>query len=271
MTTSENPRAGGIAPARTVTFELDGRVAHIGLNRPDKLNAINTVMLDELRSRVDEAARQPEVKAIVLHGNGRAFSAGGDLAEVAGLVQDNKAFDEFLTHWHEALTAIESVPLPVIGAIHGLAFAGGFELMQVCDIVVAGDETRIGDQHATFGLFPAGGSTQRLPRQVGSRLATWMLMSGESIDAHTALSAGLVNEVVAERLVLTRAQELASVLAARSRGATAAIKAAIATGRTEQVARGTAQERHLAVAHMASADVQRGLAAFRARTTPDFP
>ena len=138
---------------------------------------------------------------MILRADGACFSAGGDLAEVKALVADPAKFSQFLDHWHATLGLFEQSPLPIIAAVHGLAFAGGLELVEVCDLVVIGDRTRIGDQHAMFGLFPAGGSTQRLPRLVGRRAAAWMLMTGEEITPAQALELGLVNRVVDEEHV----------------------------------------------------------------------
>jgi enoyl-CoA hydratase len=121
-----------------------------------------------------------------------------------------------------------------------------------------------------FGLFPAGGSTQRLPRLVGRRAAAWMLMTGEEITPAEALALGLVNRVVAEDAVVDEARRMGAVLASKSRGGTSAIKSAIRLGIDRPVADALALERPIAVTHMASRDAQVGFAAFESRTTPDF-
>ena len=253
-----------------IDLQLTGQIAHIVLNRASKMNAINRPMLAGVREALAWAEGDRRVRAVVLRGAGRAFSAGGDLAEVGGLVQDSPRFSEFLDYWHDSLRRLETSPLPIIAAVHGFAFAGGFELTQVCDVVVIGDRTSLADQHAKFGLFPAGGSTHRLPRLVPARVAAWMLMSGEAVTPHQALSIGLVNEVVNETAVADRAQAMAEVLASRSAAANAAIKAAVAAGKGLQIEDAIAAERPIALAHMASHDVQTGLEAFRSRTTPTF-
>jgi enoyl-CoA hydratase/carnithine racemase len=253
-----------------VLCDLDGPVAHIVLSRPTKMNAINRQMLVLLREAITAAQADPRVRVIVISGAGRAFSAGGDLEEVAGLVQDSPEFNEFLDFWHDSLLSIERSSVPTIAAVHGFAFAGGFELTQACDFVVIGDRTAISDQHANFGLFPAGGSTQRLPRLVPPRVALWMLMSGATLEPAACVTAGLVNEVVLEDDVLTRANEMAAILATKSRGASSSIKSAVRLARDLPLEEAIAEERPIALRHMASADVQIGLAAFRTRTTPDF-
>ena len=256
---------------KTVRLEVSDAVAEIVLARPDKLNAIDTGMLLGIRAALAGCTGRPEVRALIVRGDGRCFSAGGDLSEVRGLVGDSTAFDEFLDFWHASLMLLERSPLPSIAAVHGFAFAGGFELMQVCDFAVAGDRTRIGDQHANFGLFPAGGSAQRLPRQIGLRAAKWLLMTGEAVSAAQALSLGLVNRVVAEDAVLDEARRMAEVLAHRSRHGTAAIKEAVRLGMGRPLTDAIALERPLTLRQMASEDAQLGFAAFDARTEPEFP
>jgi enoyl-CoA hydratase/carnithine racemase len=226
-----------------VTYTVVGAVAWVMLNRPDRLNAINRDVLRGLAMAVDEVERDLNVKVLVIHGAGRAFSAGGDLDEVSGLVQDQR---------------------------DGFVLAGGFELVQVCDFAVVGSSTTIGDQHANFGLFPAGGSTQRLPRLVPKRVAAWLLMSGEAIAPARALELGLVNVVAPEESVLDEASAMADVLASRSRAASAAIKRAMAVGQAQDIDAATAAERQIALDHMASETVQTGLQAFRTHATPRF-
>jgi len=259
------------ASGRAIRWEQCGALAHIILDRPGKLNAINKDVLAGIRAAVDVAEAEGSVRALIVRGEGRAFSAGGDLDEVASLVTRPDEFNRFLDEWHETLFRIYDSPVPSVAAVHGFAFAGGFELTQVCDVVVIGDTTRIADQHANFGLFPAGGSTQRVPRLAGPRLASWLLLSGEPISPERAVSAGLATEVVKEVDVLTRATAMAETLAVRSPAATAAIKRAMRSGQGLNIRDAIAAERDGAVRHMASGDVQIGLEAFRRRLKPDFP
>jgi enoyl-CoA hydratase/carnithine racemase len=253
-----------------VRLALSGPVAQITLHRPERLNAIGRATLTGLDAAIYVIESSGRIRVAVLHGAGRAFSAGADLDEVSALLQDRASFNAFLDEWHATLAAVGNCQVPVIAGVHGFAFAGGFELLQVCDLVVVGEHTRIADQHANFGLFPAGGSTQRLPRLIGYRAALWALLSGEEIAPRDALAAGLVNRVVPDEDVLKTALEMADTIAAKSAGGTAAIKAAVRHGRDLDVAAALRAERRQALDHMMSADVQKGLAAFRAHTRPDF-
>jgi enoyl-CoA hydratase/carnithine racemase len=244
-------------------------VAYITLNRPDKLNALDVECLDLLELHIATAAADDQVAAVIVAGNGRCFCAGADLQVVSNALSTG-TFDAFLGRWHEVFGAVEASPKPTIAAVHGVALAGGFELTQVCDAVVIGQSAVLADQHANFGLFPGGGSTQRLPRLIPKRKALWMLYTGEPIDLSDALAAGLVNRVVPDEDVIATATEMADVLAARSSAATAAIKDAVRRGAAMDLDDALLVERSIAVAHMSSGDAAHGLSAFKSRSKPDF-
>jgi enoyl-CoA hydratase/carnithine racemase len=253
-----------------VLLEITSSTATVTINRPDKLNAIDSAVLTGIRTALAGIEDNPSVRALVLRGAGRAFSAGGDLGEVSALVGDKTRFSEFLDYWHESLLLLQDSPVPSIAAVHGFAYAGGLELTQACDFVVLARSTLLGDQHANFGLFPAGGSTQRLPRLVAPRVAKWLLMTGEAIDAATALALGLANRVVDDDDIFDEAQRMADTLGRKSRAGNAAIKAAVHVGAGRPLTDAIAAERRLAVDHMASKDAGIGFDAFRSRTTPVF-
>lgn len=252
-----------------VSYRRQGAVAYITLNRPDKLNALDVECLDLLERHIATAAGDNQVAAIIVSGNGRCFCAGADLKVVSNALADG-AFDGFLARWHEVFGAVEASPKPTIAAVHGFALAGGFELTQVCDAIVIGQSAVLADQHANFGLFPGGGSTQRLPRLIPKRKALWMLFTGEPIDLSDALAAGLVNRVVPDEDVIATATKMADVLAGRSSAATAAIKDAVRRGAAMELDDALVVERSIAVAHMNSGDAAHGLAAFTGRSRTDF-
>lgn len=253
-----------------VTREQRGPIALLTLNRPDKLNAVDLAVLAELRRHLDEIEADPQSRVVVIRGAGRVFCAGADLAMVTDLVDDAPAFAEFMQQWHDTYSRIAAFPLPTVAAVHGVALAGGFELMQVCDLVVIADDARVGDQHSNFGLFPGGGSTQRLTRQTSVRNATWLLFSGEWIDGTTAVEWGLANRVVPESHVVEEAVAMADALAQKSSTGLAAIKRALALGEGRPVEEALALERPIALEHMGSPDASIGLAAFASRTKPVF-
>jgi enoyl-CoA hydratase/carnithine racemase len=253
-----------------VLLEIASSVATLTINRPNKLNAIDSGVMTGIRTALSGIEHDPTVRVLILRGAGRAFSAGGDLDEVSALVVDKARFSEFLDYWHESLLLLQDSPVPSVAAVHGFAYAGGLELTQACDFVVMGRSAVLGDQHANFGLFPAGGSTQRLPRLVAPRVAKWLLMTGEAIDAPTALALGLANRVVDDDDVFDEARRMADTLGRKSRAGNAAIKAAVHVGADRPLTEAIAAERALAVDHMASDDAATGFNAFRSRTVPVF-
>jgi enoyl-CoA hydratase/carnithine racemase len=254
-----------------VRYDRDGPIAFVTLNRPGKLNAIDLDTLDLLERHIAFALSDQAVAAIVISGTGRCFCAGADLEVVARAIEaGSEEFDAFLRRWHEVFSAIEVAAKPTIAAVHGIAMAGGFELSQVCDFVVISDDAVLADQHANFGLFPGGGSTQRLPRLIAKRPALWMLYTGEPVPLEDARAFGLVNRIVPAEHVQAVATEMAHVLAERSSNATAAIKAAVQQGASLDLGEALVLERRFAVTHMTSQDAAVGLAAFRSRSRPDF-
>lgn len=253
-----------------VLFQHEGAVGEIILNRPDKLNAIDPDCLALIRQYVAQAESDPDIRVLLVRANGRAFCAGADLEFVSGIVQDEVLFPAFLADWHETYAMLADSPLPSIAVVNGLALAGGFELVQACDFAVLSRDARIGDQHATFGLFPGGGSTQRLPRLIGARRAKWLLFSGEWMSPDEAYQFGFANKVVEATGLEAAAREMAATLAARSPLATAVIKSTVRLGLEMPLDAALERERMVAAEHMRSEDVAIGLRAFRDRETPRF-
>jgi enoyl-CoA hydratase/carnithine racemase len=256
--------------ALPVLFRSQGTFAEIILNRPEKLNAIDLDCLTLMEQAVDSAESDDRIRALIVRGEGRAFCAGADLEYLEDKLADPEIFGAFLNVWHRVYGRIAETPLPTIAAVHGVALAGGFELLEACDFAVLADTAKIGDQHASYGLFPGGGGTQRLPRLIGERRAKWLLFTGEWIKPADALAYGLVNVVVPASEVESRCREMATVLANRSPRATASIKRAVRLGAATDLDHALEIERLIAVHHMQSRDAQIGLEAFRSRVEPRF-
>jgi enoyl-CoA hydratase len=250
------------------TYAAAGRVAVITLNRPNRLNALGIEDLEALEGNIERANADPDVDAVVLAAAGPHFCVGADLVTVESYVGEGR-FSEFLTTWHRVFRAVETSGKPVVAAVQGLALAGGFELLQVADLVVVGRSARLGDQHSVLGLFPGGGSTQRLPRLIGRRRATWMLMTGEQLSADQAVDWGLATVVAEDGEEVATASALAERLAALSTSGLRAIKAALALEELP-IEEALASDVAIAVSHMSSRDAAIGLASFKNRTPPAF-
>jgi len=253
-----------------VLLERRGAVAELILNRPEKMNAIDGDCLRLFREHMAAVEADEQVRVLIVRANGKTFCAGADLEYVDGRLTGAASYADFLAEWHSTYDLFASSGKPTIAAVQGLALAGGFELTQVCDFVVLEDDARIGDQHANFGLFPGGGGTQRLPRLVGERRAKWLMLSGAWISPAEALQFGLVNALVASGQALSKAREMAELLAAKSPLASRNIKEAVRLGMQVDLNTALAIERRIAVEHMQSADVQIGLEAFRNKGKPVF-
>jgi enoyl-CoA hydratase len=204
-------------------------VVTLTLNRPDKLNAIDSLMLDALERILGEIEADPSCRAVVLTGAGRAFSAGADIKEWTAL--DPQAFSRtWGQRGHTLFDRLAALRPPVIAAINGIAFGGGLELALCADIRIAGGTARAGLPEVTIGTIPGWGGTQRLPRLIGAGRAKQMIFSGQPIDAAGALAWGLVSEVIADDLLLPRAQELANAIAANAPIAVQAAKRVVDAG-----------------------------------------
>jgi enoyl-CoA hydratase len=198
-----------------ILVERDGTILTLTLNRPDKLNAIDCAMLDALDEALGAIERDREVRAVILTGAGRAFSAGADIKEWTALTPL-----EFGRSWglrgHALFDRLAALPPPVIAAINGVAFGGGLELALCADVRIAGEQARLGLPEVTIAALPGWGGTQRLPRLIGPGRAKHMILTGQPIDAAKAEAWGLVSETVAGDALLARARELAAQIAANA-------------------------------------------------------
>jgi enoyl-CoA hydratase len=187
-----------------VVRERRDEVLVLTLNRPEKLNALSTPLLDELDGALDNAEADDGVRVVVLTGAGeKAFVAGADIEEYSRL--DQEGFVAYQARSRRLFTRIDAFPKPVIGAINGYALGGGFEIALCCDVLVASATARFGLPEGLLGLSPGGGGTQRLTRAVGPFVAADVLLSARRLDADEAQRLGLVAEVAAPESLLDRA------------------------------------------------------------------
>ena len=244
----------------------DAGVAHIVLDRPAQLNAISPELLHDLDAACATIEADADVRAVALTGAGRVFCAGADLRVVEDIAPDPDGWRAFMDLWHRVFDRIERLPPPVIAGVHGLALAGGLELILVCDLVVADEAARLGDQHANFGLVAGGGGSQRLPRLIGARRAKELMLLGGWLDARQARDWGLVNRVVPTGTVEAATLALARDLAEKSGAASRTVKLLVDRGLGVDVRTGLELEKRKVAEHMRTEDAAAGLRAFRARS-----
>ena len=208
---------------KVLVDKADG-VAVITLNAPEKRNAIDRDMVDGLHAALDDLLASDDVTVLVLMGAGdRAFAAGADIAQL----KERKAIDALAAINSGIFKRIEDFPWPSIAAIKGYALGGGCELAIACDLRVAGVSAKMGQPEVALGIMPAAGGTYRLPRLVGLGKARELIYTGRIIDAQECLRIGLVNDLVDDADVLTRAMEIAAEIAGRGRMAVRLAKASM--------------------------------------------
>jgi enoyl-CoA hydratase len=254
---------------KTLLYEKKDGVAVVTLNRPDKLNALNSTVYNELYDVFEAIENDPEVRAVVLTGSGdRAFAAGSDVAEMQdmGPIEAQK----FMATIRKASDRIYSLTKPTIAALQGYVLGGGNELAMCCDLRIASEKARFGQPEINLGLIPGASGTQRLPRLIGAAKAKEMIFLGDNIDAATALSLGLVNKAVPPEKLMEEAMAWAAKLAAKSSPVLAMAKMAINTGLETDLASGLDMETRCDALCFATEDQKEGMKAFLEKRKANF-
>jgi enoyl-CoA hydratase/carnithine racemase len=258
-------RADDQAPVLTrLEAAGDAVIAQVLLNRPQARNAITIALAVALREALETAAGQADV--VVIRGAGGNFCAGGDFHEVARLRERGpEALRPLFAHFIAACELIAELPVPVVAAVEGYAMAGGFELVQSCDIAVARDDAVLADNHLNFGMIPAGGGSQRLPRIVGTPRALGHILTGERLTGAQAAAWGLVYRSVPAGEFETAVADLAANLAGKDRDALARAKWLVREGLKHPLADGLALETQTIIAHLGGHSAAAGITRFTGR------
>ncbi len=256
-----------------VLVERDGHVAVVTLNRPEARNAFGAEMLVRMADAWDELDADPTVRVIILTGAGGHFCAGSDLKAMAGGFVDDEWAARFKVepelHW-KSLMRHYQVKKPLIAAVEGTAVAGGTEILQATDIRIAGASAKFGVAEVRWGLFPLGGSTVRLRRQIPYTQAMEILLTGKHFGAEEAVRIGLIGRVVPDGTALDEAKKVAAQIAENGPLAVQAIKRSVQE--TEGLPEKEALARELAIGWpiFASADAKEGPRAFAEKRKPSF-
>jgi 2-(1,2-epoxy-1,2-dihydrophenyl)acetyl-CoA isomerase len=257
----------------TIQFEMLGAVGVITLNRPDSLNALSVTMVQDFRAVICEV-RSQNARAVVLTGAGRAFCAGGDLREMQEIADREGRveafFDEPLRQLNECVLSIRRIPVPFIAAVNGAASGGGCNLALACDLVVAGESARFNQAFIRVGLSADCGGTFILPRLVGWKRATELLMTGDAIDAQRALEMGMINAVVPDSELMPQALALAERLAQAPTAAIGWIKELLEASATNDFGEQLELERKSQIQAGRTRDFKEGVAAFIEKRPPKF-
>jgi enoyl-CoA hydratase/carnithine racemase len=202
-------------PYETLLYEKRDGIAYVTINRPEKLNALNRQVMDELSACFEVIRHDGEVRVAILTGAGeKAFAAGADISELA--VQTPVEGKETSVRGQRLLDAIENLGKPVIAAVNGYALGGGCELAMACTLRLAADNARFGQPEVKLGIIPGYAGTQRLPRLVGKGRALELILTGEPISAQEAYRIGLVNQVVTQQELIPACETMARKIMANA-------------------------------------------------------
>jgi enoyl-CoA hydratase/carnithine racemase len=251
--------------AAAIVIGRDGEIAILTLNRPEKRNALSLQMMRELDSALAALAPQRDVRAIVLRGDGPAFSAGHDLRELVG--RDVETYRAIFDACVGLMATIASIPQPVIAEVAKVATAAGCQLVAACDLAVASTEATFATPGVRIGLF-CSTPMVALTRAIGRKRAMEMLLTGESIDAQTALAWGLVNRVVPSNRLHDETLALARKIAASSRDVVALGKAAFYAQIEMDQRRAYEYTKEVMTSNALEPDATEGIAAFLERRRP---
>ncbi len=251
-----------------IRSERRGSVELLTLDRPKALNALDRAALEALLDCCERLGADSSVRAVVLTGEGQAFAAGADIAEMRGL--DAQQAEAFSRLGHAAMDALESLVVPTIAAVNGYALGGGCELACACDWIYASQKSRFGQPEVNLGLIPGFGGTGRLARRVGSAWAKELVLGGEPIDAETALRIGLVNRLFAPNVLLGSALDAAEKIAGKGPLAVATAKRVMVQGQDADARTAHALEQAAFGVIFAGAERAEGMDAFLEKREPSF-
>jgi enoyl-CoA hydratase len=250
----------------TLETDVTGRVATIRFNRPDKLNALNTQVMEEVVDAATGFDADPGIGCLILTGSGRAFAAGADIAELA--VQDYASMyaSDFFAGWDR----FAALRLPKIAAVNGFALGGGCEVAMMCDVILASDAARFGQPEIKIGCIPGIGGTQRLTRLIGRAKAMDLILTGRMIGADEALQMGLVSRVIPADDLARTALETAQEIAGYPRDIAMMARACVNMAEQSTLESGVRFERQMYHALYGSDAQKEGMQAFLEKRPPQY-
>jgi enoyl-CoA hydratase len=266
-------------PESALRYEKEGHVATLTMNRPEVRNAINAEMLCRLADAWQDVNDDPQIRVAILTGAGeQAFCAGADLDRLVRMMQglrppetdfDRRIVGDFTVIYKGLLRSFEVVK-PIVAAVRGYCVAGGTEILQATDIRIAAEDARFAIAEVKHGLFPMGGSTVRLPRQIAFCHAMEILLMGEQLSAAEALRVGLINRVVPAAEVMAEARRAAHIIAANGPLAVQAVKRSVLAGLGRPTAEALDREQEIGIPVSMSEDAKEGTRAFKEKRKPVF-
>ena len=251
-----------------VILEKNGAIAVLTVNRPKALNALNAETLNDISAALDEIGKDESIKAVIVTGAGKAFVAGADIAQMRDFdAREGRSFGQL---GNAVFRKMELMSQPFIAAVNGFALGGGCELALACDIRLASENAKFGQPEVTLGITAGFGGTQRLPRVVGSGMASELLFTGGLIDAQEAYRIGLVNHVYSADSLMDEAVKLANKILESAPVAVALSKSAVQRGLNVDLDSGQAYESNVFGLTFSTEDQKEGMTAFLEKRKPTY-
>ena len=250
-----------------IQVEQQDAIGVITLHRPQALNALCEALIDELGQALDAFDNDDSIRCIVLTGSEKAFAAGADIKEMKDKSFADVQSQDFITDDWEVIAKVRK---PVIAAVAGFALGGGCEMAMMADMIIAGDNAKFGQPEIKLGTIPGAGGTQRLTRFVGKSMAMYLCLTGDMIDAQTALSAGLVAKVVPVDQLMDETMKIAGKIAGMSLPVLQIAKESVNRSYESTLAEGVLFERRVFHSTFALEDRKEGMEAFAAKRKPEW-
>lgn len=261
---------GNIMEFETIIFEKRKNYCIITLNRPDKLNALNFQLFDELNSAIGQIELDSEIKAVILTGAGtKAFAAGADIKELHESASESKG-RLFSQYGSKVMHRLERLRIPVVAAVNGFALGGGCELAMACHIRFASENAKFGQPEVNLGIIPGYGATQRLPKLVGQAKALELIISGRTIDAFEAEKIGLVNKVFTAEELISKTIEFVELILSKGTLAVSAGIECVMASNYMPLAEGLEFESRMFGRICATEDFKEGTLAFLEKRPANF-
>ena len=251
-----------------IKYEVKENIGYVTINRPKAMNALNMDVLGELYDVFTKIDADKDLRAVIVTGEGKAFVAGADIAQMHEL--NPLEGREMMILGHKVMNLIENNTKPVIAAVNGFALGGGCELSMACDIRIASEKAKFAQPEVGLGIIPGFCGTQRLARLVGKGMSKYMILTTEMIKADEAYRIGLVQKVVAPEELMAEAERVAKLIASKAPIAVSTAKSAINNGYDMDLKSASQFEVETFTAAFSSDDKEEGMAAFLEKRPPEF-
>ncbi len=252
----------------TLKFEEKGNIGILTISRPKAMNALNSEFFANMNSFLDEFEKNENIRVLIITGEGKAFVAGADIAEMSNF--DAKQGKEFSEIGQNVFNRIEDLHIPVIAAINGFALGGGMELAMSCDFRIASTKAKLGQPEVSLGLIPGYAGTQRLSRLVGVGDALMLLMTGDMIRANEALAIHLVQKVVEPEELMPETMKIAENIAKKGKNAVKQVKYVTRQGTRMMFNAGQRLEADVFGSMFKTDETKEGISAFLEKRKPNW-